>query len=229
MHSITSNTVFVKFGTQDRTRTCRTCDLNAVWLPITPPGQINNCMNSTQFRQLINLFEARVPGVEYEESDAEVIALLQSHDSQIYTKLAQKVERIAQLKSELEVLESEVKQAAREDVAGIFDATDAVKTRIIKTKSLIIQISKDPKATESPKYKDILEALTQHLTPELIVVLEKLKKTIVTVVQKSPGLKIKPLDESPVTNLVQSLNAAINDWAVGYDQELLQLQQELSS
>jgi hypothetical protein len=185
-------------------------------------------MNSTNFRQLINLFENRIPGIDYEESDKEVIANLAGHDSQIYTVLARKVERIAQLKQELEALETEVKQAAREDVAGIFDAVDTVKTRIIRTKSLIVQISKDPEPTKSPKYKDILEALTNHLTPELILVLETLKKSMVTITQKAPGLKIKPLDESPVGNLANSINQAVQNWAVGYDQELAQLEQELT-
>ena len=51
---------------------------------------------------------------------------------------------------------------------------------------------------------------------------------MVTITQKAPGLKIKPLDESPVGNLANSINQAVQNWAVGYDQELAQLEQELT-
>lgn len=184
-------------------------------------------MKTTQFRNLINLFESRVPGIEYEENDKEVIALLVSHDSQVYTKLAQKVEKIAQLKEEISALEEEVKQSAREDVAGIFDAADAVKTRIVKTKSLIVQISKDPEPTKSPKYKDILAVLETKMTPELIAVLEQLKKTMVTITQKAAGLKVKSLDEGAEAQLADRLNQLVQQWGQRYDQQLEQLEQAI--
>ena len=183
-------------------------------------------MNTTKLRSLINLFESRVPGVEYEENDKEVIALLVSHDSQVYTKLAQKIERIAQLKEEVSALEEEVKQSAREDVAGIFNAADAVKTRIIKTKSLIVQISKDPEPTKSPKYKDILAVLETKMTPELIAVLEQLKKTMVTITQKAAGLKVKSLDEGTAGDLSARLDTLVNNWGQQYDQKLAALMQQ---
>ena len=126
------------------------------------------------------------------------------------------------------MLKEEVKQSTRDDIAELFDAEDAVKTRIVQTVSLILQLSKDPEPTEAPKYKDILEALSQHLTPELISVLEQLKKTMVTVTQKAPGLKIKSLDEGAVANLFAEVNNLIQDWAQSYDQELAELQQAVN-
>jgi len=190
--------------------------------------QINKLMNPTDFRRLLTLFEARGPNFNYEELEDKVIVQLRSHDSRAYTLLAQKVDRVKQLKEEVKVLEDEIKQSTRENIADLFSAEDAVKTRIVQTMSLILQLSKDPEATVAPKYKDILEALTVHLTPELILVLEQLKKTMVTVTQKSAGLKIKNLDEDLVGNLFADLNNIIADWATGYDQELARLQQELT-
>jgi len=184
-------------------------------------------MNSQNFRQLITLVEGRLPDVDYQETDKEVIAILTSRDSQVYTKLAQKYERMSQLKDEISALEDEVKQTVRDDVAGIFDAADAVKTRIVKTKSLIIQLSKDPEATKSPKYKDILVALVSHLTPELIAVVEKMKTTMVTITQKSAGVKIKSLDEGPQAQLADQVNQVIQSWAAEYDQKLESLAQQL--
>lgn len=169
--------------------------------------------------------EARIPGddVEYEENEKQVIARLLSYKSQMYTKLAIKVKRIAELEAEIKQLNEEVKHEARGEVADLFDAEDAVKTRIIQTVSLIIQISKDPKPTVAPKYKDIVEELTTHLTPELIAVLEHLKKSMITVTQKEAKLELKPLDEGRIGSFFAALKAKIFGWAQRYDQKLAAL------
>jgi uncharacterized protein (UPF0335 family) len=171
------------------------------------------------------IIESRISddGISYEETEKQVIANLLSYKSQTYTKLAQKVARIRQLEEEVNALNEEVKQTARLEISDLFDAEDAVKTRIIKTVSLIIQISKDPEPTIAPKYKDIVEELTNHLTPELIAVLEHLKKTMVTVTQKEAGLKVKPIDEGRVGNFFAGLKQKILGWARGYDQKLAAL------
>jgi uncharacterized protein (UPF0335 family) len=183
-------------------------------------------MNPTNLRTLINLFESRVTGIDYQETEKQVIAVLKSYNSQVYTKLAQKVERIAVLEAEIKQLKDEVKQSTREDVADLFDAEDAAKTRIVETLSFILQISKDPEPTKAPKYKEILEELSLRLTPELITVLEHLKKTMITVTQKAPGLKIKPLAEGRIGELYAELKNAILNWSQQYDQELSALQQQ---
>jgi uncharacterized protein (UPF0335 family) len=181
-------------------------------------------MKTEKFRKLINLFESRSPDFDYDETEKQVIVSLKSHNSQIYTKLAQKVERISALEAEVKQLKEEVKQSTREDIADLFDAEDAVKTRIVQTVSLIMQISKDPEPTVAPKYKDILEALSEQLTPELITVLEHLKKTMVTVTQKQPALKIsKPIDESRFSDLFAHVKNAVLNWGNRYDQKLDQL------
>ena len=181
-------------------------------------------MSTQQIRNLLNLFESRLPDIDYQETEKEVIATLRSFDSQVYTKLAQKVEKIAILEAEVKQLKEEVKQGAREDVAALFNAEDAVKTRIIRTVSLIVQISKDPEPTKAPKYKEILAALEAHMTPELILMLENLKKTMVTVTQKEAGLKIKPLDEGFVARLAQKLLQVVSTWSQSYDQKLARLE-----
>ena len=45
--------------------------------------------------------EARYPDLEYQDNEQQVIAVLKSYNSQVYTKLAQKVERIDQLEAEI--------------------------------------------------------------------------------------------------------------------------------
>ena len=184
-------------------------------------------MKTTEFRSLIDLFEARLPDIEYQETEKQVIAVLKSYNSQVYTKLAQKFERIAQLEEEIKILKDEVKQATRDDVASLFNAEDAAKTRIIETLSVVLQLSKDPEPTKAPKYKEILEEISKQLTPELIVVLEQLKKTMVTVTQKAAGLKIKPLDEDNESQLFARVNQLVTNWGERYDQKLDALKAQL--
>ena len=185
-------------------------------------------MDSTKFKTLINLFEARQPELTYSEpSEEKVVAHLKSYNSQIYTKLAQKVEKISALEEEIKQLKEEVKQETRDNITDLFDATDAARTRVVDTLSFIMTLSKDPAATVSPKYKDILEELTKHLTPELIVVLEVLKQSMVTVTQKAPALRIrqKELDEGIAATVGAKLKKLMTSWGINYDTKLTQLKQ----
>lgn len=177
-------------------------------------------------RQLIDLMESRIPDIEYEELEDRVIARVKSYKSQTYTKLAQKLERIEQLEAEVKLLKEEFKDSTREDVADIFAAEDAVKTRVVETLSFVLTLSKDPAPTSAPKYKDILEALSTQLTPELIIVLENLKKQMVTVTQKAPSLRIRPneLDEG-LGSLFAAFKQKVFNWAGNYDQKLDALKQ----
>ena len=176
-------------------------------------------------RHFINLVEGRLdsPDVSYIDEPTKVTAKLGSYQSAKYTRLAKNMMRIDELTAELKQLQSEVKQQRREDVAELFDVEDAVMTRVVETKSAIFKLTKDPKATESPQYKVILEALEQHLTPELITVLEALKKEHVTVTQKEPALSYEPITE----NLSTSLLDKIKNWLPKYDQMLDSIEQAI--
>lgn len=185
-------------------------------------------MTPEQFRNLISLFEARSTDHTYVDKSDEVIVTLRAHHSQVYTKLAQKVQRISELEDEISKLKDEVKQSTREDIADLFDAEDAAKKRVVDTVSFILELSKDPRPTVAPKYKDILTELSTKLTPELILVLEQLKQSMVTVSQKSAGLKItaKPtVKEGRFSGLFNRLKNVIFQWGARYDHELANLKQ----
>jgi len=178
---------------------------------------------ASEMRKYINLFEQRDSEVEYTIEPGKVVAQLRSRQSESYTKLAKKVERINSLTEELKQLRSEVKQETREQLAGLFDAEDAVNTRVVETLSFIFTLSKDPKPTVTPKYKDILTELEKQLTPELITVLEGLKKNMVTVTQKEPSLKISPIEENAMPADAKIANF-VDSWAQSYDRKLDRLQ-----
>ena len=66
-------------------------------------------MKTEQFRNLINIVEARDPNIEYEPRGTEIVAKLKSYNSQVYTKLASKIEHIEKLEAEVKKLKEEVK------------------------------------------------------------------------------------------------------------------------
>ena len=189
-------------------------------------------MDIDQFKKLMMICENRDlnnPNIEYEDvSPSKVIAKLYSYKSQTYTKLAQKLQRMEALTEEMKKLKDEIKQHTREDVADLFDAEDAARTRVIETVSFIFNLTKDPKVTETPKYKDILTELEQHLTPQLIKVLEGIKnqEEMLTKTQKSPALSVKPVTEGAIGSIFARLKQAVYSWAKGYDNKLDALKAE---
>jgi len=189
-----------------------------------------------QLKKLMMICEARNPDFDYDESNAgKVIVQLKSYNSQSYTKLAQKIEKVKALEAEVKQLKLDIVQEGRENVNDLFDASDAVNTRVVETVSFIYQLTKDPKPTEAPKYKDILEALTTHLTPELIVVLTQLKAKMVTVTQKQPALSLtdkNAVGESigdmgrGIVNAFRAFKKHVQRWAYNYDEYLAKLKLE---
>lgn len=191
-------------------------------------------------------FEAREPdnkNIEYEvtkQSGLEkVTAVLRARDSEAYTKLAKKLDRVDKLSTEINKLKKEIKSETKEYVADLFDAEDACRTRVIQTVSVIMILSKDPKPTETYKYAAIVDELEKSLTPELINVLEALKMKFKSTVQKEPSLSWQGvMPESVVTEampqFIQSLVASFKDflvvvraWGRRYDLRLEAIRQQL--
>src|SRR5690606_39404420 len=115
-------------------------------------------------------------------------AHLNSYESGRYTKLGRNLHRIERLESRIKQIKEEVKGETKELVADLFNAEDAVRTRVVETVSFTFQLTKDPKATETVQYAKVLKELEEHLTPELIQVMESLKAKYSSTVQKSPSL-----------------------------------------
>lgn len=193
---------------------------------------------------LQKLEETRRSDIEYTEKPDRIIASLKSHKSQSYTKLAQKISKIAALDEEIKKLKKELKEETRTDISDLFDAADEAKTRVVETLQFTFTLSKKPEETVSPKYKDIVEELTKHLTPELIKVLEVLKETMVTKTQKEPSLRLADLsgnkvdesydteeesseDDERFNELTKKVKTVIEKWGKHYDHKLDELKKML--
>lgn len=158
-------------------------------------------------------------------SASKVVANLKSYDSARYTKLGRNLLQIEQLEKDIKALKAETKEEARQLVAGLFAAEDIVKTRVVETVSFTFELTKNPAPTETFKYAKILEELQDHLTPELITVLEALKSKHRSEVTKSPALKArdKAVTEGVGDSLKGFFNKLLNwvkGWAVRYDSQL---------
>lgn len=169
------------------------------------------------------------PNISYEVSADKVIANLKSFDSQSYTKLAQKIDKVSTLEAEVKQLKEEIKQDTRENIHDLFAAEDAVRTRVVETLQFVFTLSKDPKPTETYKYANIIDELSQHLTPELIKMLEDLKSKYKSTVQKPPSLKVKPLDEGigdSISSYWTKFKQFVERWGQQYDTKLDKLKQQ---
>ena len=179
---------------------------------------------------------------------SKITAFLKSFDSGRYTKLGRNLLRITALEEEIKTLKSETKQEARELVADLFHAEDAAATRVVDTVGFVFHMSKDPEAVGSVSYAKVLKELEDHLTPELVQVLETLKaKHTSAPVQKAASLKavdknapVEPKTEESIQEGVleegmfdklkgffSKLYQDIKSWGVSYDSKLDALKAEV--
>ena len=187
-------------------------------------------------RKFINIVSEETPfdDVDYNRGPDKVTATVSSHNSAVYTKLAQKVLRMEELEKEIKQLRSEVKEDVRIYVADLFEAEDNVRTRVVDTIKFILTLSKNPKETETVQYAKVLKELEKHLTPNLLHMLMNIKAQFTSIVQKSPSLKIASKDESINEGVSDNLKAYtrkflqfIQNWGEKYDRKLSALMSQV--
>jgi predicted DNA-binding WGR domain protein len=117
-----------------------------------------------------------------------IIAKLESYDSARYTKLGRNLKRIEAVSELLKKAKEDAKQETRQLLADLFDATDAALTREVRTVNFMFKMSKDPEASTTYKWASIMDEFQEHLTPELLSILEALKDKHKTVTATAPKL-----------------------------------------
>lgn len=197
---------------------------------------------STSFADALQLIRE---SVNISRTADKAIAALKSYNSAKYTKLANNILRLQELEAEVKEIKEEIKKDTRTEIVDLFeDAEDAMRTRVVDTVSFILTLSKDPKATETYKYADIIKELTSSLTPELIAKLEELKAKYKSVTQKPPSLKLhvktdaEKMNEEYISEAVADFMkekakfiisklkdyvTRIKEWGTSYDKKLADL------
>ena len=156
-----------------------------------------------------------------------VTASVKGHLSAKYTKLAQNIDKIKTLQSEIEELTEQTKQDARGAISDLFTAEDEVRTRVVETVSFSLKLTKTPEPTTTTKWASVVSELLE-LQPQLIDVLETLKAKHSSVVQKSAALSFAPkesieLEEGPMDALsafFSKLLSYVDKWCTRYDASL---------
>jgi len=167
--------------------------------------------------------------VAYTRDKTRVIAKLTSYDSAPYTRLANNIKRLGELEADVKKIKEEIKDDTRTHVTALFQAEDAILTRIVETVSLTLSLSKDPKPTETIKYAKVIEELAKSFTPELILKLETLKKEYTTVTQKLASITLSEgVKEvwAKIKERTQSFLARIKSWGESYDKRLAALKKK---
>ena len=161
--------------------------------------------------------------ITYSKTADKVIANLTSHDSAAFTRLANQIKKMQVLEDDIKKIKEDIKTATKQDIQSLFDAEDAIKTRVVETVSFSLVLSKDPKPSETVKYKEVLEELSKNLTPDLIAKLEELKKKYVTVTQKSASLTLK----ESIFDTLKTFFKSIVSWGNSFDSKLAKLKKKL--
>lgn len=161
--------------------------------------------------------------IEIDRSKAgKAIANLEGKQSERYTKLAQKLQKITDLDAEVKGLKAEVKAETKELIEDLFTAEDEIYTRVVETISASFTLSKKPDPTITIQYAKVVQDLEEHLTPELIKVLTQLKDKYSSVVNKQAALRFKIKTEyvdegAQLLEELRIFRAVISNWARQFD------------
>jgi hypothetical protein len=164
-----------------------------------------------------------------------IIATLRGKQSEVFTKLADRLLKIDQAKADLIALNEEVKQeAGREKIAALFGAEYEFVTREIRTVNAVkICLSKQPKEAETTKWAQVYEELSAQLTPQLVLIAESIVKKFTTIQSPKPPYLYLPKEPSVTTEgIISSVwSQFINKlklWGKMFDKKLINIETMIS-
>lgn len=152
-----------------------------------------------------------------------IIANLQAHSSGAFTKIVQRLQLLQRLEDEIEELKEEVKQSGvREKINALFGVEYQFVTRVVKLASLIeVTMSKNPKETETTKWREVYEELYQKLPQELQEVGTGIVKKFSTVHDPKPAsLKVKDPSIKESADNWQGFEQKMDSWGNKFDEKL---------
>ena len=184
------------------------------------------------------------PNVSYEvkkEKNAitKVTAQLSSYDSGKYTRLAQNFARMEQIALETVELQTSMKADMRAAFEPLFNAEETAYSRVIETVSFVMSLTKNPAPATTVRYSEVLKELEEHLTPELLTVLESIKAKYSKANESKPssfsykpkaggvGDQSESVQESAMVDKMKSFFSKylekITQWGSSYDSKLIKL------
>lgn len=184
--------------------------------------------------------EARNPKLKYTDKVVKdklerVTVALESTDSAAMSRLAKRYVRLDASLKAMQEKRNEMNAHLKETVEGMFDAEDAVVTRVVETVSFSLvmakEVAKDIPASSKVDYEKLAGELAKLIPAELQDKVQELTKMYTKIIPAStkPGVKsisVTPLEEgvgSTLKSLIKSLVNGVKQftrWAIGYDKKL---------
>ena len=195
--------------------------------------------------EILNLLEARQPGVKYTEKHVKnvlerVTATLSGNDSAVMTKLAKRYARLEASIAAMEEKHKELNTQLKGNVQGLFDAQDVVLTRVVETAQFTLTMAKEIKKTESTStvdYKSIAAKLAELIPAELQSKIEEITAEYTKIVPpKDPVQKLSVSKEvaklnegflETLKNKAIRLLKSLTSWASKFDSKLDSLKLQL--
>jgi hypothetical protein len=146
------------------------------------------------------------------EKISKVIIQLQKQQGSAATKYATILQDIVTKRKELEELEKATKEEAREWTESFFEAADRVWTRVLKTASIVVTLSKQTERTTTSVDLDALYNKLNELGPELQAQMKKIVDECVTVKKSIIASSIKVeanVAKEGVGDMVKSASAQL--------------------
>lgn len=191
-----------------------------------------------------DLFEAREPNLNYTEKRVKnvldkVTLELEGKDSAAMSRLTLRYHRLDKAAKLMAEKRNELNTQMKLVAESLFDAEDAVLTRVIETTSCTIMLTKaekgaDKKPTEKVDYAAIVGELAT-LLPELEARIKTLTKkyTEISEAKDTPTqLRVKSkLDEGVLDTIkswAKSFLAEIKSWGKSYDKRLADIKKQIN-
>lgn len=185
--------------------------------------------NIPEFKALYEVYDG---DIEYDEKKQKAIINLTGKEDKRYQKLAAELRRLDEAEKEIKEIKDSLKQGAKELLADLFKAEDAVMTRVVRTTDAVFVLSKDPKPTETVSYAKVLDELEKYLTPEVRAKLEELKEQFKSVSQRAPSLRLEFASGNTEIQLLQAEHrtfySMVLGWAVEFDGKLTEVERVLN-
>lgn len=191
-------------------------------------------MDHYTFREHLMLMEARSSDRVYTEKKVKnivdrVTVALAGNEASVMTKLAKRYARLEVSLKAIQDKHKEMNADLKQRVGDLFDAEDAVLTRVAETAQFTLTLNKEIKKedTSSVDYEAIAKALTALIDDSLQPAVEKIYAQFTKVVPaKEPVKSLKVSKEVVKEGIIEKITSfvkSILNWATGYDKKLAKL------
>lgn len=171
------------------------------------------------------------------ESVTKVIATLKSYTAGKTTKLANEFEEMLRQKQKIDASLEELKDKSRDLFNDLFDAEDALWTRVLETSKVTLTLSKETvRKTINFNHEKFIDMILK-LTPELSKEIQKFATECVEVKETKVKSTVKPeLKEegfhdilSKIKTYVTKIKNNVSNWVKSYDNKLDLVKKDLDN